>query len=132
MYLYHDRLFENGNLRIPGYELVKVDYLLNQKLVSICIYVKYFLQTKVNNVSCLKEYLNFNLSINGKQCNIALIYHSPRQSSEVFDTCLPTFESLLDNIANQNLFVSKIIDDFNARPKNWCSSDKTTYEGKKT
>ena len=83
-------------------------------------------------LSCLKEYLNFNLSINGKQCNITLIYHSPRQSSEEFDTFLPTFESLLDNIANQNLFVSKIIDDFNAPSKNWCSSDKTTYEGKRT
>ena len=38
---------------------------------------------------------------------------------------------MLDYIANRNPFVSIIIDDFNARSNNWCSSDKTTYEGKK-
>ena len=38
---------------------------------------------------------------------------------------------LLDYIANRNPFVSIIIGDFNAMSNNWCSSDKTTYEGKK-
>ena len=41
------------------------------------------------------------------------------------------FEFFLDYIANRNPFVSIIIGDFNARSNNWCSSDKTTYEGKK-
>ena len=41
------------------------------------------------------------------------------------------FELLLDNIPNRNPFVSIIIWDFNAKSKNWCSSDKTTYEVKK-
>ena len=54
------------------------------------------------------------------------------QSSEEFYTFLTNFKLLLDNIANRNPFVSIIIGDFNARSKNWCSSDKTTYEGKKT
>ena len=59
-----------------------------------------------------------------------MIYCSPSQLSEEFDTFLSNFELLLDYIANRNLFVSIIID-FNARSNNWCSSDKTTYEGKK-
>ena len=37
---------------------------------------------------------------NGKQCNIALIYRLPSQSSEDFDTFLTHSELLLDNIAN--------------------------------
>ena len=85
----------------------------------------------MNNISCLKECLNFNLSVYGKQCNITLIYCSPSQSSEELDTFLSSFELLLDYIANRNPFVSIIIGDFNARSNNWCSSDKTTYEGKK-
>ena len=36
---------------------------------------------------------------NGKQCNIALIYRLPSQSSD-FDTFLTHSELLLDNIAN--------------------------------
>ena len=60
-----------------------------------------------------------------------MIYRSPSQLSEEFDTFLSNFEFLLDYIANRNPFVSIIIGDFNARSNNWCSSDKTTYEGKK-
>ena len=75
------------------------------------------------------ECLNFSLSVHGKQCNITLIYRSPSQSSEEFDIFLSNFELLLDYITNRNPFVS--IMHFNARSNNWCSSDKTTYEGKK-
>ena len=128
-YLNHDTLSNNDNLKIPGYELIRVDHPSNQKGGGFCIYQKDFLPIKVNNVSCLKECLNFSLSVYGKQCNITLIYYSPSQSTEEFDT-LSNFELLLDYIANRNLFVSIIIGDFNAR-SNKCSSDKTTYEGKK-
>ena len=60
-----------------------------------------------------------------------MIYRSPSQSSKEFDKFVSNFEFLLDHIANRNPFVSIIISDFNARSNNWCSSDKTTYEGKK-
>ena len=76
---YHDILYDNDNLWIPGYELIIVDHPSNQK---------------------------YNLSVNGKQCNITLIYRSPSQSSEDFDPFLSNFELLLDNIANRNPFVS--------------------------
>ena len=118
-YLNHDTLSNNDNLKIPGYELIRIDHPSNQKRGGICIYDKDFLPIKVNNVSCLKKCLNFSLSV---------IYRSPSQSSEEFDTFLSIIELLLDYIANRNPFLSIIIGDFN----NWCSSDKTTYEGKKT
>ena len=111
--------------------MIRVDHPSNQKRDGICIYHKGFLPIKVNNVSCLKECLNFSFSVYGKQCNINLIYRSPSQSSEEFDTFLSNFELLPDYIANRNPFVSIIIGDFNARSNNWCSRDKTTYEGKK-
>ena len=88
------------------------------------MYHKAFLSMKVNNASYLKECLNFSVSVNGKQCHITLIYRSPSQSSEEFQTFSTNFELLLDNIANRNPFVSIIT-------KNLCSSNKITYEGKK-
>ena len=129
-YLNHGTLSENDNLRIPGYESIRVNNLSNQKRGGICIYHKDFLPIYVNHVSCLKECLNFNPSVNGKQCNITLIYGSPSQSSEEFDTFLSDFELQLDYIANRNPFVSMFVGGFDARSKNWCSSDKTTYEDK--
>ena len=72
-YLNHETSSTNNNLRIPGYELIRVDHPSNQKRGGICIYQKDFIPVKVNNVSCLKECLNFSLSVYGKQCNITLI-----------------------------------------------------------
>ena len=95
-------------MKIPGYELIRVDHPSNQKRGGICIHHKYFLPVKVNNISCLNECLNFSLSVYWKQCNITLIYRSPSQSSEVFDTFLSNFEFLLD-ITNRNPFVSIIL-----------------------
>ena len=86
---------------------------------------------KAYNVIHTYECLNFSLSVYGKQCNITLIYRSPSQLSEEFDTFLSNFELLLDYIANHNPFVSIINGDFNARSNNWCPNDKTTYEGQK-
>ena len=74
---------------------------------------------------------NFNLSVNGKQCNIILTYCSPSQLSEDFDIFLSNFEWFLDYIANRSPFLGTIIDDFISRSKNWSSNNKTTYEGKK-
>ena len=117
-YLNHDILFDDDNLRIPGYKLIRVDHPLDQKRGGICIYHKDFLPIKVNNESNLKECLNFNLSVNGTQYNIILIYGLPSQSSEEFHTFLTNFELMLDNIANRSPFLSIIIDNFNGRSKN--------------
>ena len=125
MQLNHDTLFDDDNPQIPGYKLIRADHPPNQKRGNICIYHKNDLPIKVNNVICLKECLNFDLSVNGKQCNITLIYRLPSQSPDEFHTFLIYFALLLDNIANRNHFVSITIRDFNERSKNWCSSNKT-------
>ena len=80
-YLNHNTLFDSENLKIRGYGLIRVDHPSSQKRGGICIYHKDFLPIKVNNISCLKERLNFSLSVYGKQCNITLIYCSSSQSS---------------------------------------------------
>ena len=90
-----------------------------------------FSTNKSKQYKLFEGMFKFQSSIYGKQCNITLIYRSPSQSSEDFDKFLSNFEFLLDYIANRNRLVSLIIGDCNARSNNWCSSDKTAYEGKK-
>ena len=90
-----------------------------------------FSSSKSKQYKLLEGMFKFQPECIWKTCNIILIYRSPSQSSEKSDTFLSNFKLLLDYIANHNPFVSIIIGDFNARSNNWCSSDKTTYEGKK-
>ena len=91
-YLNYDTLSDNENLKILGYKLIRVDHSSNQKRGGTCMYHKDFLPIKVNNISCLKECLDFSLSVYEKQCNITLIYRSPSQSSEEFGTFLLNFD----------------------------------------
>ena len=60
-----------------------------------------------------------------------MIYSPPSHSTGNFYTSLTNFELLSENISNRNPFVSITINHFNIRSKNWCSSYKTTCEGKK-
>ena len=110
-YLNHDTLSNSDNLQITGYKLIRTDHPSSQKRGGICIYHKDLLPIKVNNISCLKGCLNFNLSVYGKQCSITLIYRSPTQSEES-DTFLSNFELLPDYIASGNPFVSTIFGNF--------------------
>ena len=49
-YISHDTLSDNDNLKIPGYELVRVDQPSNQTRGGICIYHKDILPIKVNKL----------------------------------------------------------------------------------
>ena len=90
-YFNHHKLIGNYNLEIPGYELIKVGQLANQKRGGIFIYQKVFLPAKVNNVSYFSEPLNFGLNINGKHGNITLIYCSQSQLSDEIRTFNKSF-----------------------------------------
>ena len=95
-YISHDILIDDDNLSMMGYELIKVGPTIKSKLFK----------------SYLKECLILNLSVNGKQCNITLIYCLPSQSSVEFYTLLTNFELSSENILNRNPFVSIIINNF--------------------
>ena len=77
-------LIGDYNLQIPGYKLIKVGQLSNQKQGGIFTYHKDFPQAKVSNVSYFSESLNFDLNKNGKDDNITLIFCSQSQLSDEF------------------------------------------------
>ena len=57
------------------------------------------------------------------------LYRSPSQSNEQFNEFLENFELSLDNMATNNPFLMTVIGDFNAKSKNWCSTDNASTEG---
>ena len=66
-----------------------------------------------------------------KLCNFIVLYRSPSQSQDDFETFLKKFELNLDTILANDPFLTVVLGDFNFKSDLWCKSDKTSYEGSK-
>ena len=71
----------------------------------------------------------FSAKFGDKSCNFIALYRSPSQSQEDFETFSHNFEMTLETLAQKRSFLTTIIGDFNAKPCNWYSHDKTNFEG---
>ena len=71
------------------------------------------------------------MRIGDKTCNFVVLYRSPSQSQDVFESFCENFERTLDNLAQNNPFLLVAIGDFNAKSTNWCANDQTSFEGNK-
>ena len=71
------------------------------------------------------------MKIGEKLCNFIVLYNSPCQSQDDFETFLKNFELNLDTILANNSFLTVVLGDFNVKSNVWCKSDKTSYKGSK-
>ena len=71
------------------------------------------------------------MKIGEKLCNFIVLYRSPSQYQNDFETFLKNFELNLDTILANNPFLTVVVGDFNVKSNVWCKSDKTSYEGSK-
>ena len=76
---------DDGNLEISGYSLVRSDHPSNKKRGGVCIYYKNFLPLQVFDIEYLHEWINFELKIGDKLCNIVALYRSPSQTQDEFE-----------------------------------------------
>ena len=129
-YLDSNTPLNDDNLEISGYTLVHSDHPSNTKRGGVCLYCKNNLPLRVINIGYLNECLTLELTIGDKFCNFVVLYRSPSQSQDDFETFSSNFEMTLDILAQKNPFLMTTIGDFNAKSKNWYSQDKTSFEGK--
>ena len=106
MYLNSDISSDNENLDIPGYRLIRSDHPSNDKQGGVCIYFKSSLPIHVLSISMLHEYINLEIRIDGKLCNLICLYRSPSQNMEEFETFVKNLELNLELI-----FTKKSISD---------------------
>ena len=64
-----------------------------------------------------------------KICNVTVLYRSPSQSQDTFESFIGNLELNIDGTAAKNPYLIDILGDFNAKLSIWCRSDKSTYEG---
>ena len=118
-------------MEIPGCNLVREDHPSNSKRGGVCVYYKSSLPFRVINVKYFQESISFELRIGDRCCRFSCLYRPPSQTQDEFETFLKIFELTLDKIHENNLFMTIVLGDFNAKSNNRYKSDITSLEGSK-
>ena len=71
--------FDDNNLEISGYTLIRSDHVSISKRGGVYIYYKIFLPLRVCDISLLDECINFELKIGDKLCRFVALYRPPSQ-----------------------------------------------------
>ena len=121
--------YEDNDLNLNGYSLLRADHPSNAKRGGVCIYYKENLPLKLISTPYLNESLLCEVTIGSKKCIIGTVYRSPSQNSDEFESFLSNFEFLLQDISNRNPYLTLLLGDYNARNTNWWHHDITTTEG---
>ena len=80
----------------------------------------------------LQECLNIEFPAEKKTCRSILLYRSPSQNQEKFNTFLDNFESILEIVILFNPFLTILIGDFNAKCASRYSKGSSTTEATKS
>ena len=103
------------------------DHPSNKKHDGICIYYKNFLPLKDTGVCLWEEWITFDLIISNKLCCFVALYRWPSQSQDDFATFSDNFKMTLDLVSKNNPFLLVLLNDFNAKLRQW--HDSSTSEG---
>ena len=128
---YLDSSIPDNLIDIEGYKLIRADHPDNIKRCGVCIYYKESLPVQIINQHYLKEALLLEMSYNNKKVIVSVIYRSPSQSTDEFDSFLSNFENFLNDINKRKPSLSVVTGDFNSRSSSWWSKDTDTIEGLK-
>ena len=116
---------------MPGYCLLRADHPSNNKRGGVCIFYRTNLPLRVLNISYLTECITFEISIGNQVCRFIHLCRSPSQTPEEFQTFTLNLKLSLDALLCGNPFLTVMIGDFNAKSKERCSIDITSFEGSK-
>ena len=105
------------------------DHPSNNKRGGVCIFYRTNLPLRVLNISYLSECITFEVSTGNKLCRFIHLYRSPSQTQDEFQTFKSNLKLNLDALLCGNPFLTVMIGDFNAKFKDWCSIDITSFEG---
>ena len=104
------------------------DHPSNCKRGGVCIFHKGTILLKVLNILNLNEWINFEVSIANKICSLIHLYRSPSQTQDKSQIFWSNLELNLDSLSSCNPFLTIMIGDFNAKSKQCCETDKTSFE----
>ena len=98
--------YEDNDLNLNGYSLLRADHPSNAKRGGVCIYYKETLALKMISKPYLNKSLLCEVTIGSRKCIIGTVYRSPSQNSDEFESFLSNFEFLLQDISNCNPYLT--------------------------
>ena len=119
----------NDNLDIGGYNLLRSDHPSITKRGGVCIYYKNYLPLRVININYLNECIVFDIKLGYKIGSFLVLYRSPSQSSDEFESFSKNLELTLDRVMKNTPYMMVLLGDFHAKCTNWYKHDKTNFEG---
>ena len=120
---YLDSSVPDKLLETDGYNLVHADHPNDTRRGGVCIYYKESLPVWVINLSPFEEALLLEMTYHNKKVIASVIYRSPSQSNNEFDSYLSNLDKLVSDINNRKPVLSIITGDFNARSQSWWSNN---------
>ena len=116
---------------IEGYKLIRADHPDNIKRGRVCIYYKESLPVQIIYQHYLKEAQPLEMSYSNKKVIVSVIYCSPSQSTDEFDSFLINFQNFLNDVSKRKPYLSVVTGKLNSRSSSWWSKDTNTIEGLK-
>ena len=107
--------YDDDNLEIPGYNLIRAGHQSEYKRGGVFIYSKNTLPLKLLDIHILQECINFEKRTENELCNFIVLYRSPSQSQDIFESFIDNLKLNIDAIAAKNPYIIGILDDFNAK-----------------
>ena len=127
-FLNSDTAFDDDNLNIEGYNIVRFDHPSNSIQGGVCIYYNQSFALKISDIKYLQECIVFQVLIANKLSNLITLYRSPSQTTDIFDQFSDNVQLSLDEVANHNPFLIVVLGNFNVKSENWCRHDKMSYK----
>ena len=114
---------------IDGYNLVCSDHPSITKRGGVCVYYGTYLPLREININYINECIVFDIKLGDKICSFVVLYRSPSQPSNEFESFLKNLELTLDCLMQNTLYIVVLLIEFNAKWTNWYKHDKTNFEG---
>ena len=91
-FLNSEILTDDENFQTPAFSIAWVDHHYNTKRCGVCVYYKTSFFLKLLDIKYLQECINLELIIGDNLCCFIILYRSPSQAHDDFETLMKNSE----------------------------------------
>ena len=116
---------------LNGYSFIRQNHPQDIKRGGVGLYIKDSMPYKErSDIATLPECIVVQLQLNRKKLCFTIIYRSPSQSHEEYESFLINFELMLSKMFAENPYAVVLSGDFNYRSTQWWDKENENEEGR--
>ena len=126
-----DSSAEEEKLILNGYSFIRQNHPQDIKRGGVGLYIKDSMPYKErSDIATVPECIVVQLQLNRKKFFFTIIYRSPSQSHEEYESFLINFELMLSKMFAENPYAVVLSGDFNCRSTQWWDKENENEEGR--